>query len=280
MAGRTALSFARYVARPEREIDLAEAALRIAAEAYPGLDIAAYVSWFDAQGERARERLSPSSSPALVIAELNRLIFDELGFHANVEQYYDERNSFLNEVIERRTGIPISLSLVYIEIGRRAGLRMDGIGLPGHFVVRAAGPQWQVLLDPFNRGAELSRHDCEQLLVQTFGSATPLLPQYLEPVSKRTFLLRMLTNLQVVYMHEQRWDKALGVIQNAMSLKAERPGAVELLRARGLVHYKLERWGAAERDWIEYLVVAPDASDAGLIHENLDSLYKLIARRN
>jgi regulator of sirC expression with transglutaminase-like and TPR domain len=279
MPGRT-LSFARYVSRPEREIDLAEAALRIALEAYPTLDIAAYLAWLDAQGERARERLSPSSSPSLVIAELNRLIFDELGFHANVEQYYDERNSFLNDVIERRTGIPISLSLVYIEIGTRAGLRMEGIGLPGHFVVRAAGSQWQVLLDPFNRGAELSRHDCEQLLMQTFGTGTPLLPQYLEPVSKRAFLLRMLTNLQVIYMQEQRWDRALRVIQNAFSLKPERQGAAELTRARGLVHYKLERWGDAERDWLQYLVIAPEAPDAPLVRENLDSLYMLIARRN
>ena len=280
MPGRSNVSFARYVARPEREIDLAEAALRLAAEAYPALDIAAYLAWLDAQGERARERLSPTSNPALVIAELNRLIFDELGFHANVEQYYDERNSFLNEVIERRTGIPISLSLVYIEIGTRAGLHMEGIGLPGHFVVRVAGPQWQVLLDPFNRGAELSRHDCEQLLTQTFGSGTPLLPQYLEAVSKRTFLLRMLTNLQVIYMQEQRWDKALRVIQNAFGLKPLRQAAAELTRARGLVHYKLERWGDAERDWLQYLVTAPDAPDASLVRENLDSLRLLIARRN
>ena len=280
MAGRTSLSFAKYVARPEREIDLAEAALRIAAEAYPALDIATYVAWLDAQGERARERLNPSSSPTLVIAELNRLMFDELGFHANVEKYYDERNSFLNEVIERRTGIPISLSLVYIEIGRRAGLRMEGIGLPGHFVVRAAGAQWQVLLDPFNRGAELSRHDCEQLLLQTFGSGTPLLPQYLEPVGNRTFLQRMLTNLQVIYMQEQKWERALRVIQNGFSLKPERPGAAELTRARGLVHYKLERWGEAERDWLQYLLIAPDAPDAPLVRENLESLHMLIARRN
>jgi regulator of sirC expression with transglutaminase-like and TPR domain len=280
MPGRSNLSFARYVARPEREIDLAEAALRIAAEAYPALDITGYLAWLDTQGERARERLSPSSNPSLVIAELNRLIFDELGFHANVEQYYDERNSFLNEVIERRTGIPISLSLVYIEIGTRAGLRMEGIGLPGHFVVRAGGPQWQVLLDPFNRGAELSRHDCEQMLMQTFGSGTPLLPQYLEPVSKRTFLQRLLTNLQVIYMQEQRWDKALRVIQNSFSLKPEVHAAAELTRARGLVQYKLERWGDAERDWLQYLVVAPDAPDAPLVRENLESLRLLIARRN
>ena len=280
MPARTNSSFARYVTRAEPEIDLAEAALRLAAETYRGLDVAHYLTWLDAQGERARERLSPGSSPALVIGELNRLIFDELGFHANVEQYYDERNSFLNEVIERRTGIPISLSLVYMEIGRRAGLRMEGVGLPGHFVVRVAGAQWQVLLDPFNRGAELSRHDCEQLLLQTYGSGTPLLPQYLAPVGKRTFLMRLLTNLQVIYMQEQRWDKALRIIQNAFSLQPARQAAAELTRARGLVHYKLDRWGEAELDWVQYLVSAPDAPDAPLVRENLDSLRTLIARRN
>jgi regulator of sirC expression with transglutaminase-like and TPR domain len=274
------MSFAKYVSRPEREIDLAEAALRMAADANPALDIGSYLEWLDAQGERARERLSPSGSPLLVIAELNRLIFDELGFHANVEQYYDARNSYLNEVIERRTGIPITLSLVYIEIGTRAGLRVEGIGLPGHFVVRAGGPQWEVLLDPFNRGMELSRYDCEQLLAQTFGRPTPLLPHYLQPLSKRAFLLRMLTNLQVVHMQDQRWIEALSVIQNAFSLQPDPTAAAELTRARGLVHYKLERWGDAERDWLQYLLIAPDAPDKALIRENLDSLRSMIARRN
>jgi regulator of sirC expression with transglutaminase-like and TPR domain len=280
MPAHSNLSFAAYVARPERDIDLAEASLRIAAEIYPALDIGSYIAWLDAQGERARERLSPSGSPPVVIAEFNRLIFDELGFHANVEQYYDARNSYLNEVIERRTGIPITLSLVYIEIGTRAGLRMEGVGLPGHFVVRAGGPNWEVLLDPFNRGTELTRYDCEQLLAQTFGRTTPLQPHYLLAVSKRAFLLRILTNLQVVYMQDQRWTDALRAIQNGFSLKPDTPAAAELTRARGLVHYKLEQWGDAERDWLQYMLIAPDAPDAALIRENLDSLRAMIARRN
>jgi regulator of sirC expression with transglutaminase-like and TPR domain len=272
--------FARYVTRPEAQINLAEAALLMAAQFYPALDIARYLAWLDAQAERAKERLSPSSSPQLVVSELNRLLFDELGFRGNAEDYYDARNSFLNEVIDRRTGIPITLSLVFMEVAERSGLSVDGVGLPGHFIVRMRGRDWSVLLDPFNRGAELSRHDCEQLMWQVFGRATPLLPHYLDAIRKRTFLLRMANNLQAVFMQNQAWSEALRVIENTFSLQPGAAASAELLRARGLIHFKREEWSEAERDWLQYLTMVPNAVDAAAIRQNLDVLRRTMARRN
>lgn len=276
----TQSAFATYVARPERDIALAEAALLFAADAFPSLDVRRYLQWLDAQGARARERLNPDSSPAHIVAELNRLLFDELEFRGNAENYYDARNSYLNDVIDRRTGIPITLSLIAMEIGARAGLTVEGIGLPGHFIVRVQGTDWSVLLDPFNRGAELSRYDCEQLMAQVFGQPTPLLPHYFEPVQPRAFLTRMLTNLQVIHLQQQEWSQALAVIANIFSLKPDQQTVAELTRTRGLVHYKLEAWNAAEQDWLRYLTLAPDAPDTALIRQNIEALRTMLARRN
>ena len=272
--------FAHYVAQSETKVELATAALLIAREAYPALEPARYLQWLDAQGSRAAERLDPGSRPALIVSELNHLLFDELGFHPNVEEYYDPRNSYLNDVIERRTGIPITLSLVYMEVARRAGIGVEGVGLPGHFIVRVRGDGWQILVDPFHRGTELTNADCEQLLVQVYGRPTPLLPEYLAPVSKRAFLTRLLTNLQMVYLQEQHWPLAYQAIDNLMSLKPDRPLLSDLVRARGLVNYKLQNWREAEEDWLHYLILAPDAHDAGLVRQNIDSLRTTIARRN
>ncbi|MBI1802781.1 MAG: transglutaminase family protein [Chloroflexi bacterium] len=273
-------AFARYVAGPEEEWNLAEAALLIAAEAYPALDVGRTLQWLEAQGQLLRQRLAPLSSPAQVIAAFNRLLFDELGFHGNAENYYDPRNSLLNDVIERRTGIPITLALVVMEIGARAGLTVEGVGLPGHFIVRVRGEGWQVLLDPFNRGAELSRYDCEQLMAQALGRPMPLLPHYLEPVAKRAFLMRMLNNLQAVYLQDRQWARVMATIANLFSLRPEPSAAAELYRVRGLVHYELGRLGAAEQDWLHYLTLAPDAPDERLIRDNIAAIRSEPARRN
>jgi len=272
--------FAQYVKRAEADIDLAIAALLIALDAYPGLNITRYVLWLDAQGYRARERLDPGSSPSLNVSELNRLVFDDLGFHANAENYYDPANSYLNDVIERRTGIPITLSLVYMEIATRARLRVEGVGLPGHFIVRLRGDDWERLVDPFNRGIELTHYDCEQLLTQVYGKPMPLLPEYLQPIGKRAFLTRMLTNLQTIHLQQQQWPQAHNAISNILCLRPERPLLGDLIRARGLVNYKLQNWNAAEQDWLRYLTLAPNASDSALIRDNIEALRNSIARRN
>ena len=128
------------LARPDRDVNLAEAALLIACEEYPDLDVRGYLARLDEMGEALRQRLAEEPRPERAIMALNRYLFQELGFHGNTEQYYDPRNSFLNDVLDRRTGIPITLSTVYMEVARRAGLEVDGVGLPGHFVVRSLDP--------------------------------------------------------------------------------------------------------------------------------------------
>jgi regulator of sirC expression with transglutaminase-like and TPR domain len=273
-------TFAQYVTRAESDIQLAEAALLIAADVYPWLDVAHGLRWLDAQGEQVRAHLAGASSFDQQIESFNQFVFDELGFRGNMAHYDDPRNSYLNEVIDRRTGIPITLSLVYMELGTRAGLNVTGIGLPGHFIVRVGDELTSVLLDPFNRGARLTTLDCEVLMRRVYGRPLALLPQYLEPVSKKDFLLRMLNNLENIYLQSEQWSLAKRIIQNKLPLYPDERAAALEWRALGLAHYKLNQFGEAEDDWLRYLVLKPDADDADLIRENIEKMRQAIARRN
>ena len=144
--------FAAMVTRPESELDLAAAALEIAAEEYPQLVPGPYLQRLDVLAERVRDRLGDETAPLIVLQELNRVLFEEERFRGNAEAYYDPRNSFLNDVLDRRVGIPITLSLIYLEVGWRLGLPLSGVGFPGHFLVRYEGEVVRVLLDRFDGG--------------------------------------------------------------------------------------------------------------------------------
>ena len=155
------MRFHEIAARPEAALDLSEAALLIAREEYPDLDVGLYLARLDGLGSALRERAGGAGMDA-TLAALNRLLFEDQGFRGNTESYYDPRNSFLNDVLDRRTGIPISLSTVYMEVGRRGGIEMEGVGLPGHFVVRVATPDAPLLVDPFHGGIRLTLDDCSR----------------------------------------------------------------------------------------------------------------------
>lgn len=275
-----ASAFARYVARPDAEISLAEAALLFASELYPGLDVTRYLLWLDAQGHRARERFDPQSTETVVLEGMRQLLFDELGFHGNAERYYDECNSYLNEVIDRRTGIPITLSLVYLEIGRRAGIHVEGVGLPGHFIVRVRGSDWEALVDPYHRGNLLTDKDCAQLMAQAAGKPVPLLPAYVRPIGNRAILARLLSNLQAIHLNAGNWDRALHTVTALCSLHRGATPPANLLRVRGFLHFRLERWDEAERDWLTYLSIVPEAGDAMEIRLRIEQMRTNMARRN
>jgi regulator of sirC expression with transglutaminase-like and TPR domain len=188
--------FTHVVGRPEAELDLAQAALLIAEPEYPGLDIPRYLDALDQLGARARQVLDrPAAVAGPPIARVARLLHDELGFSGNAEDYYDPRNSFLNEVLDRKTGIPITLAIVLLEVARRAGLPAHGVSFPGHFLVRAAGP---IFIDPFD-GRVADRDALRRLNQRATGHAHDPDPRLLEPCKKRDLLVRMLNNLRGIY---------------------------------------------------------------------------------
>jgi regulator of sirC expression with transglutaminase-like and TPR domain len=195
--------FAHVVARPDAQVDLATAALMIAEAEYPGLDIPAYIATLDRFATRARRALTaaPDDPP---MATVLRVLYGDLGFRGNADDYYDPRNSFLNEVLDRRTGIPITLGVVLIEVCRRVGVDARGVSYPGHFLVRSATAGGAVFIDPFE-GVQLDEGDLQALYQRATGEDGPLDPRRLEPATRKQILLRMLNNLRCVY--ETRSDQ-------------------------------------------------------------------------
>jgi regulator of sirC expression with transglutaminase-like and TPR domain len=211
--------FADLVQQPDERIDLAKAALLIASEEYPGLDVLRYVAKLEAMAAAVRPRLATAQEAHAKIAALNAYVFGEQGFRGNTQRYYDPRNSFLNEVLDRKLGIPITLSVVYMEVGRRAGLPLAGVGMPGHFIVRYDDADDTVFIDPFNRGRILSRQACEELIQQIYGEPIPFQDTFLAAVGTKQILSRMLLNLKAIYLQQRQYLKALSAVERLLLIQ-------------------------------------------------------------
>jgi regulator of sirC expression with transglutaminase-like and TPR domain len=259
---------------PDEAIDLGQAALLIARQEYPDLQVDRYLTLLDEMGDAVRSRLRGGEGPVTRIAHLNRFLFDDLGFRGNLDQFYDPRNSFLNDVLDRRVGIPISLSAVYLEVGRRCGWPLAGVSFPGHFLVRYAGPEAEVdiLVDPYNRGAILTRDDCRQRLEEKFGGRVAFRDEFLRRARNREILERMLGNLRSIYEKEFDFHRALRVQHSLLAL---RPGAPAYLRDRGLFHSRIALLAEAASDFEAYLAAMPQAPDGDAIRKEIVRLRVL-----
>ena len=238
---------------------LADAAFLIARLEYPRLDAERYLSWLDAMGSAARHRIerhADETGDGTVLTRvrtINSYLFDEERFVGNRDKYEDPRNSCLNEVLERRTGIPITLSLLYIEVAQRAGVHVEGVNFPGHFLVRcpdvgvaSAG----IIIDPFHCGALLSEHDCRRLLQQHVGSEVAFDASLLAAATRPQIIVRMLLNLKRIYVHMRSFPQAREVTEMLLALS---PSARTELRDRGLLAYHLNDLTGALRDLQTYL---------------------------
>lgn len=276
-------AFERLLAQEEAAIDLARACLLVAEDAYPGLDVEGYLGEIEHLAGRLRARLEADLAPEERVVALNEYLFDDLGFAGNTEDYYDPRNSYLNEVLERRTGIPITLSVLYMEIGRRIGLALEGVSFPGHFLVRMPLRGGMLVLDPFSGGEPQSADDLRERLKRVIppGAAGALAPAelplepFLEPAGKRQILARLLRNLKGIYLERNRPERLLEVLNRMLVVS---PDALGERRDRGLVYQQLECWGAALKDLVEYLRRAPDAADADEIRARTLDLARRTAR--
>jgi regulator of sirC expression with transglutaminase-like and TPR domain len=264
---------------PESEIELARAALALAAEHYPGLDVAAYLRRIEAMAQELRRRLAAGASRAETLAAVNRYLFGELRFAGNRDDYYDPRNSFLNEVLDRRLGIPITLSVLYLEVGWRLGLPLHGVSFPGHFLVKCALEDGVLVLDPYERGAPVGLETLRQRL-QVLQGAPPapgVLERLLAAAPKREILARMLRNLKAIYLQRSEFGRALWALDRAIALC---PEAAEEYRDRGLLYARLECFRAALPDLERYLVLRPGARDADAIARTIGELQRFAARLN
>ena len=261
--------------RPEPEWDLAEAALLVAAAEYPDLDPRQSLAILDDLGSRAAERMRTPDPRhrALTLAEF---LHEEEGFDGDREEYEDPRNSYLNDVLARRKGLPILLSLVYCEVGRRAGVPLIGVGLPGHFIVKVGGPP-EMLLDPFNGGLVLTVEDCAVRIRELYGDTLHFTPEMLEPATPRGMLTRIIRNLKGVYatLHDaERTWRMTDLILCAS------PDDVEEIRDRGLLALKTGRHGLSVDDLEHYLAIRSTADDRDAVVEALRAARLAIASRN
>ncbi len=277
--------FAELMARDEAEIDLARACLMIAEDAYPGLDIEGYLGEIERFAVRLRGRLPPGESAEERVVALNRFLFDDLGFSGNADHYYDPRNSYLNEVLDRRTGIPITLSVLYMEIGRRIGLTLEGVSFPGHFLVRLPMRGAMLVLDPFSGGEALSEADLRERLQRvipegaTGGVPVAELPldSFLEPASKRQILARLLRNLKGIYLGADRPQRLLDVLNRTLVVTPEAHGE---LRERGMLYQRMEAYRAALKDLQDYTALEPGAPDIEDVRALVVELSARCARLN
>lgn len=245
--------------QPPDRVNLAKAALYIAQEEYPDLDMADHLEMLDQMAEALQRRLPETAYPLKIIRTINRFLFEELNFRGNETDYYDPCNSFLNDVLHRRVGIPITLSLVYLELAKRIGFPMAGVGMPGHFLIRPTIDDMAVFVDPFHKGEILFEQDCQDRLQHMFGDGARLTPDHLNHISPTAFVVRMLTNLKMIYLQQRNVPKAMDAINRILLIYPEAAGE---WRDRGLIHYQQGQLDHALLDLQRYLYESPDASDA------------------
>ncbi len=263
------VAFREAIHHPEDEIDLGRAALAIAAQEYPELKIDDCLSQLDRLGQAVELRIGDERNPYRVIAALNTVLFKEQGFQGNRSEYYDPKNSFLNDVIIRKKGIPISLSVIYMEVARRVGLSLAGVGFPGHFLVKYQDGDIEILIDVFNDGEIRAREDLDRMLQQLYRGQVSYQPGFVAALGKRDILRRMLNNLKWIYLEKGEPLKTLSVLDQLVILD---PGSASEIRDRGLLYITLESYAQALEDLESYLRLAPGADDAAMIKAQIESV--------
>lgn len=257
------------VSVPEADLNLLDAALMIAEAEYPELNVQRYRERLEQWAQELCARIAEDASAEQRLRTLNAFLFGELGFTGNMDDYYDPRNSYLNEVLDRRLGIPITLSVIYMELGQRIGLPLEGVSFPGHFLVKLPVQDGAVVLDPFNGGISLGEEDLYDLIERMFDTEVGELGPLLSTASKHEILIRLLRNLKGIYQQADQFDKALRVVNMMLTID---PELHEERRDRGLLLLQLECNRAAVQDLAAYLQARPEAEDAESIRELLVDL--------
>ena len=250
------------------DIDLALGALLIAATDDPGVDIEGSLSNLDRMAAAVVARIPAGAPPLEQLNAVTDLLFGVIGFAGNQDDYYDPRNSYLNCVLERRLGIPITLSLLCMEVGRRAGVPVLGIGMPGHFIIRHRDESG-FFVDAFNGGLLLNQEECGALMRQAAGDAVRLEGRHLDPVTPREILARILRNLKAVYWEREEFDRCITAIGGLMAVLPDRP---EEQRDRGVVHLKAGNHRESAADFAAYIAAAPNAADVETVRNALSRL--------
>jgi len=271
--------FRDLVTVPDESLELAHAALQVARVQYPEIDVDDYLRQIDQMAAVVGGRLDKRATPEDILRGINRHLFAELKFSGNTQDYYDPRNSYLNDVLERRLGIPITLSIIYLEVGWRLGLPLVGVSFPGHFLVKLPVDDGEIVIDPYAGGTSLGHEDLEMRLM---GLAPPGRPpaeidigQYLEAASRKEILHRMLRNLKAIHLNNKDDERALSVIEHMLCVRAD---DVESVRDRGFVYARLGCFRLAIEDLSRYFTERSDAEDIEEVRERLVDARRAVGR--
>jgi len=267
--------------RPEiadERLDLLRAALTFARIEYPQLDVETYMQRVDDLARRTAAKVKETGEPFQSIAALNEVLFHEEMFRGNMADYYSPRNSFMNDVLDRRLGIPITLALVYMEVARRVGFPLFGVGMPGHFLLKHYDVSGRpILIDAFDRGAIVTEEDCQQKLNSSYSGQLVLHPEFLMPVTRRQMLTRILNNLKTIYLSQRNFRMALQVVDLVLVIYPRSP---EDVKQRAVLRYNLDDLSGALKDFDDYVKMSPDASDTEEIRQTALSLRRSMAMMN
>jgi len=264
---RARKAFAKIAATDDAVFALDRAALVIGLEEYPDLDPEIYLRKLDTLAARAQVIIRRDRSAIEALNGLNQILFVEEGFRGNSEDYYDPRNSFLNEVLDRKLGIPISMSVLYMEVARRLGLPLEGVGLPGHFIVK----------HPYGLGRILSMKDCQELLDRVYGGNLTVQPAFLQAMDRKAIISRMLFNLKGIYYQKEEYQKALSIVERILILN---PGLLSEIRDRGLLYMQTSLFAKALADLEHYLASATAPEDGAYIQNHVKTLRRIVSSPN
>jgi regulator of sirC expression with transglutaminase-like and TPR domain len=266
--------FLEMLQRPDAEIDLALTALLVAAENDSSLDVEAEMARLDRWAEQLGRRIDPAWNNLQRLARLRTFMYEELGFKGDVQGYYSPANSLLHSVMSRRLGIPLTLSIVFMEIGWRIGVPFEGVGFPGHFLVRLTGEPGDLLLDPYDHGASVHEEDCRRMIELTTGGMVPYDPSMIRSLGKRDMIARLLFNLKVACLKAGDDKGALSAVERLLLLHPDDPPE---MRDRGLLLYRMDRYREALVSLRAYLRARPEALDREVIERHLAALQMMLS---
>jgi len=263
------IEFCREAARPDAEVDLARAALLVARHFCPQLDVQAYLGRIDQVAEDVRDRLGDESAPLVLLQEVRQTLFIRHEFRGNREEYYDPRNSFLSDVLDRKRGIPLTLGILFLEVGWRLGLQVEGVNFPGNFLVRFVGEEVRLLLDPFDNGAIRFEDQAQELLDRGYGGLVRNRPDFLRAATRRAMLVRLLTNLKGVYLGREDHPRALAAVDHILAI---RPTSAGEIGTRGTLLARLGRGSEALAQLERYLDCDPSGPEVARIRALVEEL--------
>ncbi|MDQ1363901.1 MAG: Transglut core2 protein [Pseudomonadota bacterium] len=263
--------FEKFLEQPDNQINLAQAALMVARLEYPDLDINTYMQRIHALANEIRNSLPDHPNAAEILSRINQVLFIEEGFEGNSSNYYDPRNSFLNDVLDRKLGIPVSLSILYMELASELGVPLDGVSFPGHFLVKLEIDDGAIVLDPYFGGISLTEEDLEERIQEYYGEKIKRhhYQGLLATSSKKEIIVRVMRNLRNLYMEDKQWEKALTMADTMVGLDTDKADAV---KARALIYDRLECCQPALRDYKEWLRLDPANQESQDIRKRVSEL--------